>query len=708
MGYQKSGEACWASQLLKAWGAPLGVLLLCVPVYGQPANDECAGATLVSSIPFTDSVDTTTATSNPADPSLSCNGNGAQTDGNTVWYAWTPAQDITVNISTVGSTRPTGSPLDTAHGVFTGSCGNLTQVACVDVGLTDDLIFEASAGVTYYIKVGEFLDGVGGGNLEFTVDLPPPPELLVLESVRDGISPPIGSLALGPAAAPRLQLFPAEEPVEVPMFMRDDRGVGPSGERGSMVDLAKGTLALSNNRSLGGGKRSPKPNVLQIFDGAENDDNDDLLGLLLFPPDTDGDVGRNHYVQMTNLVTTIFDKKGNTVLGPFPNNVFWTGLGGLCESTNRGDPIVLYDEETDRWLVSQFALLSSAAPPWSLCVAVSQTGDPTGSYYQHEFDFSAIGFPDYPKYGFVTDAIGVMVNLFSPFQGAALGAIDKAEAFSAGPTTMVLFKPGASEFGFVTGDNDGPVFDNMPPTFFTNNGGSGNRIDVWEIAPDFAVPVNSTISEVAKIPVSPFDADLCGAVRERCIDQPEGAPRLEAITDRLMHRLQLRDFGRDKQAVVNQTVDANGNGKAGIRWYEFRNHRDRGWKLKKENTFSPDGDHRWMGSIAMNAKGETCLGYSISSSTTYPSIGVAGRRGTSNHLNAGEVVAYDGNVDQHVQLGTAARWGDYSAMTIDPVDDTCWYTQEFAKPNTRLGELAGWATKIMQIDLQGRGKKKKN
>ena len=136
-----------------------------------------------------------------------------------------------------------------------------------------------------------------------------------------------------------------------------------------------------------------------------------------------------------------------------------------------------------------------------------------------------------------------MVNLFFPFQGAGLGAIDKAEALTAGPTTMVFFVLGTNEFGFVAGDNDGPVFDNMPPTFFTNNGSSGNRIDVWEITPDFAVPANSTISEVARIPVSPFDSDLCGAFRERCIDQPDGAPRLEAISDRLMHRLQIRNFG---------------------------------------------------------------------------------------------------------------------------------------------------------------------
>ena len=156
---------------------------------------------------------------------------------------------------------------------------------------------------------------------------------------------------------------------------------------------------------------------------------------------------------------------------------------------------------------------------------------------------------------------------------------------------------------------------------------------------------------------------------------------------------------------MNHTVDADGNGTAGVRWYELRNHKDRGWELKKENTFAPDGDYRWMGSIAMNAAGETCLGYSISSQDTYPSIGVTGRKGTANNMNVKEAVVFDGNVAGNV-MRQFARWGDYSAMSIDPVDDSCWYTTEYNKPNTRLGERLGWATKIIQFQLPGNNKGK--
>jgi hypothetical protein len=592
--------------------------------------------------------------------------------------------------------------MDTAHGIFTGTCDALTEVACVDIGLTDNLFFEATGGETSYIKFGEFLDGVGGGNLVVTVDLPPPPELIVLESVRDGISPPISSLAS--ALVKPAMGVPAVE--EVPMFMKsNDAGKGQSLGKSGTADVSRNA---GNSNALQKSTGRNKAELLQIFDGAENDDNAFQAGVLLAPPDTDGDVGPNHYVQMINVVTTIFDKSGNVVLGPFPGNAFWSGLGGLCETTNRGDVIVLYDEETDRWLVSQFAF-NNIDPDVSLCIACSESGDPTGAYFQHEFDFTGIGFPDYPKYGFVTDAIGVMVNLFSPFQGAGLGAIDKAEAFSDQQTTMAFFKVGTNEFGFVAGDNDGPVFDNMPPTFATNNDGTGNTIDFWEITPDFDAPANSTISEVARIPVSPFDSDLCPAPRGRCIDQPGSGTGefpnnitfLESITDRLMHRLQLRDFGvdddndGDKRAVTCQTVDADGNGKAGVRWYEFRDN-GTGWRLHQEGTFSPDGDHRWMGSIAMNGLGQTCLGYSISSQETHPSIGIVGRLGRSRKLDVRELVVFDGNVDGFVQKRTS-RWGDYSAMAVDPIDDTFWYTQEHAQPNSFIGEQFGWATKIAQI-----------
>jgi len=697
------------------------ITLLCGSVYAQPANDDCDSAAVLPGSapfpPFTVSVDATDATLDPADPTLSCNAGGNDDGNQTVWYVYTPDASGIVDFNTLGSTEAGGGELDTAHGAFTGSCDALVEVACVDVGLTDHLNMEVEAGTPYYIKVGQFAGGNDAGTVVLNVEEGEPPRVpakLVIESSFNGTSAPLRDIVSGLAPETLAAARAGNALFEIPNFMRADGVTSNSnaaGPVGSLVDV-KGRL-----------KYGDPANLLQIFEGGENDDNWDVLGAFLAPPDTIGEVGKDHFVQMFNLLTEIFDKEGNSVLGPFPTIDVFNALlfQSWCAHYDDGDPIVLYDEETDRWLISQFL----ASFQDGLCVAISTSGDPTGSYNVYEFDFTGIGFPDYPKYGFATGAVNVMVNLFSPFQGSALGVIDKSEMLAGGPATMVLFTGGEAAqlaFGWVPGDNDGPVFDNTLPTFFTNLGFSGDTLFVAEITPDWDTPEDTGLS-FAAIPVTPWDSELCDRPRGACIDQPgsgttdgwvdDGVPEdrqvityLEGITDRLMHRGQTRDFGIRKKAILSHTVDVDGTGKAGVRWYELWNHKDRGWELKKENTFSPDGDHRWMGSIAMNAAGQTCLGYSISSETTHPSIGVAGRNGTSNHMNVPELVAFDGNVDGNVQRRTA-RWGDYSAMSIDPVDDSCWYTQEYAKPAESIwpefgapfGEVFGWGTKVMQFTV---------
>lgn len=686
-----------------------------------PANDDCTTATVIPSSapfpPFTDAVDATNATLDPTDPLLSCNAAGNDDGNQTVWYVYTPDASGLVDFNTFGSTEAGGGELDTAHGLYTGSCGALVEFACVDQGLNDSLDVEVEAGVTYYVKVGQFIGGNDAGTVVLNVaeGVPPiPPQRLVLESSNNGTSVPIRDIVgtLAPTTLATDQSGNAIDTVlrEVPNYaFAEGEGQKPADEVvGSMV--------------AGGPNRWNGPaDLLQVFEGGNNDDNAGTFGFIIAPPDTVGDVGKEHYVQMFNLQTQIFDKQGNTVLGPFPTSTFFAGMSGNCAISDDGDPIVLYDEETDRWLVSQFL----ASFQDGLCIAISTTGDPTGSYHQYEFDFTGIGFPDYPKYGFATDAISVMVNLFDPFQGSALGALDKTEMLAGDPATMVLFTGGEAAqlaFGWVPGDNDGPEFGNVLPTFFTGPPFFNDVIIVGEITPDFETPTNTGLG-FSFIPVTPFDSNLCGAPRGACIDQPgsgttdgavpefpEGLQTiafLEGIADRLMHRGQVRNLGNKKVAMLSHTVDADGTGKAGVRWYELWNQKDRGWTLKKEETFSPDGDHRWMGSIAMTASGDTCLGYSVSSATRYPSIGITGRKGTSNHMNIRELIAFDGNAAGNVQRLTA-RWGDYSSMSIDPVDDTCWYTQEYADPvdavsvtfGAPFGEIFGWGTKVIQYDTK--------
>lgn len=421
------------------------------------------------------------------------------------------------------------------------------------------------------------------------------------------------------------------------------------------------------------------------FPGASNyGDNGPVNGYLVAPPDTDGQIGGatgQYFVQMINSLTTIFDRTGTRLVDSFASNAFWAGIGGNCEPNNQGDPIVLYDEVNNRWLVSQFAFPDSFNS-FSQCVAISQTDDPAGGYNRYEFSFDNIGFPDYPKHGIVSDSITLMANIFKPrgpffnYAGTFLGVMDKQAMYAGDPATLIGFNIGTSEFGFVAGDLDGP---GSAPALFATAMSNANSFDIWQIDVDWNTQ-NASVGQVAAIPISPYDGTLCGASRGACVPQPDGGPALESLSDRLMHRLQIRDFGDHRTMVASHTVDAGGNdGPAGIRWYEFRESGG-SWSLHQEGTYAPDdGVYRFMPSIAMNELGDIGLGYLMANTLTYLSIGVTGQSATeganaSGLFDAEELICAPGS---GVQLDVA-RAGDYSSTSVDPSDGTTfWHTNEY-------------------------------
>ena len=142
------------------------------------------------------------------------------------------------------------------------------------------------------------------------------------------------------------------------------------------------------------------------FQGTRNDDNN---GFYVSPPDTDGDVGPNNYFQMCNVIFEIFDKQGNSLFGPADNSTIWDGFIGPWTGTNDGDPIVLYDQQADRWLVSQFCVNTAVTGGnYYVLVAISTSGDPLGTYYRYAFQFA--NYPDYPKFGIWRDGYYLMVQ----------------------------------------------------------------------------------------------------------------------------------------------------------------------------------------------------------------------------------------------------------------------------------------------------------
>ena len=398
------------------------------------------------------------------------------------------------------------------------------------------------------------------------------------------------------------------------------------------------------------------------------------------PPDTNGAVGATQYVQWVNTSFAVFDKAtGSAVYGPAPGNTLWSGFGGLCETNNSGDPIAQYDKGAGRWVMLQPVFKS----PYAICVAVSTTSDATGSYYRYQFSVPSGYFPDYPKLGVWADGYYLSYNQFkgNRFAGAAACALDRTKMLIGNAATMQCFKTGSGYASLLPSDLDGSTVPPQgSPAYFLNFG--SNSLNLWKFQVDFTTPGNSRFNGPVSIPVASF-SEACGG--GACIPQSGTTQKLDSLGDRLMYRLAYRNFGTYESMVVNHSVNT-GNGNTGVRWYEI--HSPGGTPtVYQQGTYAPDSHYRWMGSIAMDQTGNIALGYSVSSSTMNPSIRFTGRIPS-------DVLGTMGT-EQTILNGTGSqtnytRWGDYSSLTIDPIDDcTFWYTTEYLQSTG-----FNWSTRI--------------
>lgn len=420
--------------------------------------------------------------------------------------------------------------------------------------------------------------------------------------------------------------------------------------------------------------------TIQNFEGIAVTDNDFLLA----PPDPNMDVGPNHVVQMVNIMFAIWDKSGNLLVGPTNNNALWSGFGGPCESNNDGDPIVLYDPIADRWVLSQFVFFANE------CIAVSTTPDPTGSYFRYQFSTPG---NDYPKLGVMPDAYYAVIRNFSGAFNLDAVAFERDKMLAGQPAQMVTFNMSSllpNIDGFLPSDLDGPAPAGPTPGYFLGHF-SNNQLGLFEMNVDWNNIGNSTLTGPTTFTVPTYDVGLAD------IPQPNGQG-LDDLTFATLHRLAFRDFGTYQVLMANHSVDVNDfPNHAGVRWYELRNNSGT-WSVFQSGTYAPDSDHRWMGSIAMNQNGDIGLGYTVSSSTTFPSIRFTGRfdGDPSGVMTVAESSIIEGSGSQ---TGTN-RWGDYSAIAVDPSDDvTFWYTHEYIQTTG----LFNWQTRIGSFQLAGGG-----
>jgi hypothetical protein len=522
-----------------------------------------------------------------------------------------------------------------------------------------------------------------------------------------------------PARAQSLANNPDEEPVEI----RPDRGpnVPDTGFSGD------GALQATS-RQLGAMSLTAIPTTLANFEGLSNQDNFNLFGFRVNPPDPMGDVGPNHYVELINLVLGIYDKQGNMLVGPVAIGDLWAGFAIPDCTDPSGDPVVLYDQLEDRWLLSQF---TTRDPIYYDCVAISKTGDPTGAYYRYAFitqpDPELPGgtfFPDYPKYGVWTNSYIMTTRDFGAVTGYGISvyALEKNKMLDGNPNARaVQFFLDSNVVplellgdGLLPPDIDGnrrPIDGKPAPIVGTQDDGAGygatfDALNIWELAVQWNSKPVASLSLAAQLPVASFDSIFpCGPSRG-CIPQP-GITNPDQYLDilsyrqRPTYRLAYRNFGKYESLVTNQSVEA-APGVAGVRWYELR--RVGGvYSLFQQGTYAPsDGVHRWMGSIAQDRKGNMALGYSVSNGVdVYPGIRYTGRLAGDPlgqmTLGEGTVIAGSG-----VQRTINSRWGDYTSLNVDPVDDcTFWYINEYYTLAGQQSSTAGWQTRIASFKLPG-------
>jgi hypothetical protein len=535
-------------------------------------------------------------------------------------------------------------------------------------------------------------------------------------------------VVVGETAAPHrtrsLASLPKGEIATVPWVKRELRlepAEGEGGEAPTAPPSAVGETQADAELQVGRGVVQIPPASLNIagLGSAVNPFN-------VVPPDPTGDVGAGFYVQAVNVAFAIYDADtGAKLAGPRLVSDFFAINGQkLCATHDDGDPIVLYDEYADRWLISQFAL-NFADPRFAECIAVSETADPTGAWNAYQFLYPNQNvINDYPKLGVwpATNNSGYFAS-FNQFRcsrticdfawrGAGAVAYER-DAMLAGIQAdqlyVNLYPVDDNAFGQLPSDADGA----MPPSANTPNvflqadadewGYENDRLEVWEFDVDWGTH-SATFDGPTLLPTANFNPAVCGftrarVMRMRCVPQRGTKNKVDALNDRLMFRLQYRKLGAsDERLVVSHTVRA-AKGQAGLRWYELQDDGG-GWTIANQGTYRPDEKSRWMGSVAMDAAGNIAAGYSISSSKTFPSIAIAGRTAgaPADTFDLAERKVFTGlGSEAPTRTTRYGRWGDYSDLTVSEDGCSFYFTTQYYR---KTGQWK-WGTRIVRFELPG-------
>ena len=412
------------------------------------------------------------------------------------------------------------------------------------------------------------------------------------------------------------------------------------------------------------------------------------------PSDVNLAIGPNHIVQTVNVQLAVYSKSGTLLSGPTNITTFFGALGGNC-AAGASDPVVNYDRLADRWVISDIGIANT----FSECVAVSKTNDPTGAYTLYSYSFG-VNLNDYPKLGVwpttSNSAYLATYNIFlnaRNFGGADLCGFDRTKMLAGNATAaqICVITPN-TEGGYLPSDLDGatPPTDGTPGLFLTWQNNNPGQLFLRKLTLNFGAGTGS-LSAPTTIAVA--NSSLACGNGGTCVPQKGTTETLDTLGDRLMYRMAYRKFSDHERVVVNHAVGSGSQ--VAIRWYEILDLSG-AVTVNQQGTFAPDTTYRWMASAAMDKNNDIAIGYSASSSTINPAIRFTGRV-PSDPLGTLETEAsmLEGTGSQTTGL---SRWGDYTALQVDPSDDcTFWYTNQYQKVNGTFN----WSTHMGSFVFSG-------
>lgn len=524
------------------------------------------------------------------------------------------------------------------------------------------------------------------------------------------------------AGPPNVELIPAGNPSSIDLRRLPQVGASPLEGRKDEeeereppeIDYPPGELAPVG-AGTANGPLAPAPSPLTTFEGMHFTE---LCGAVQcgdgHPPDTVGDVGPNHYVQAINTAVAVYNKTTGSRLAAFTFNDLMSqgSFGNLCDTDNFGDPVVLYDTFHDRWVLTDFAFQLDGSgnvvnPPGAYqCFAVSMSGDPVSGGWNFYSLHLTDGLQDYGKFGIWPDGLYMSANMFDfaasgSFQNVRVWALNLAQMEAGAPNVQVVSfnVPNISGGGppcppFTLLPSNARLQTGTPPAGRPNLFASVwcflNTVEVWKFHVDWVNTGNSTFTG----PTSSITGSSW-SVPPNTVPSKSGN-NLDTLGIRLMMQNQYLNLAGTESLWNAHTVAGSSSSQAAVRWYQVPVTGGTVGNATQASTWNPSLASRFMPSLAVDRLGDMAVGYSVSSSTVFPAIRYAGRLAgdATNTLPQTETSLIEGTGSQTGNCGPSAclRWGDYSAMTVDPDGCTFWYTNEYYTASgldhhTRIGSF---------------------